>query len=396
MSALEQMIGAIERGDMNLVQSLVESGAVDASARLPAHDAMPVLVLAARQGRKDIVEYLVKQGAATDDTNGFGTTACMAATAAGHADIVALLIAHGANLGLRNNVGVSALVTAVNFHYERIAKLLIDSGAPLGEDTNSELMRVAAMSVDVIRALTDRRHIDICGLCVDGQRTPLHWAGGSDRATVEHLVNVCGIDLEMRDAKGETCTFAATENGRADLLRCFIGAGADVHVGDANDVTPFHAACSAGSEECALLLLAAGSDVTARDSMGRTASHCAANVDLVHVLLAVNADFDAPDHSGVTARQKHAKRRLLAPRHAPTPADLHALRCCIAKIRLDFVRNRAFQVCVGLQSRGLDALQMCEILQHACGPLAPLIPFHIWWNIATTVKHVTNHKSQAI
>jgi hypothetical protein len=35
----------------------------------------------------------------------------------------------------------------------------------------------------------------------------------------------------------------------------------------------------------------------------------------------------------------------------------------------------------------LDALQMCEILQQACGPVAPLIAFHHWWKIATTVKH---------
>jgi hypothetical protein len=35
-----------------------------------------------------------------------------------------------------------------------------------------------------------------------------------------------------------------------------------------------------------------------------------------------------------------------------------------------------------LQSLKLDALQMCEILQRA-----RLIPFHIWWATATTVKH---------
>jgi hypothetical protein len=59
----------------------------------------------------------------------------------------------------------------------------------------------------------------------------------------------------------------------------------------------------------------------------------------------------------------------------------------IAKARIDFVRYRALEVCIGLQSLRLDALQLCEILQFACGAIAPLIPFHIWWTIATTVKH---------
>jgi hypothetical protein len=57
--------------------------------------------------------------------------------------------------------------------------------------------------------------------------------------------------------------------------------------------------------------------------------------------------------------------------------------------RLDIVRKRAFQVCVGLQPLGLDALQMCEVrvLAQSCGPAGPLVPFHQWWKFATTVKH---------
>ena len=64
----------------------------------------------------------------------------------------------------------------------------------------------------------------------------------------------------------------------------------------------------------------------------------------------------------------------------------------IAKTRLDFVRERALQVCIGLHSRGLDALQMCEILMYACGTLASVIPFHHWWTIATTVKHFLSQR----
>jgi hypothetical protein len=70
-----------------------------------------------------------------------------------------------------------------------------------------------------------------------------------------------------------------------------------------------------------------------------------------------------------------------------TPAPVEVARRDIAKTRIDFVRDRALQVCIGLQSLRLDALQLCEILQFACGAIAPLIPFHIWWKIATTVKH---------
>jgi hypothetical protein len=66
---------------------------------------------------------------------------------------------------------------------------------------------------------------------------------------------------------------------------------------------------------------------------------------------------------------------------------VETMRGKIAMMRLDFVRNRAIEVCIGIQPLQLDALQMCEILVHACGPLAPVISFHHWWAIATTVKH---------
>lgn len=55
--------------------------------------------------------------------------------------------------------------------------------------------------------------------------------------------------------------------------------------------------------------------------------------------------------------------------------------------RIGLIRRRALEVCIALQTLRIDALQMCEILTYSCDPIASLIPFHILWNIATTVKH---------
>jgi hypothetical protein len=103
---------------------------------------------------------------------------------------------------------------------------------------------------------------------------------------------------------------------------------------------------------------------------------------IVHSLLAAGADVDAADRDCITARQILGREGL--------SIDLSAVdveRARIARMRLDFVRCRAFQVCLGLQSLQLDALQLCEILVHACGPAATFVAFHHWWKIATTVKH---------
>jgi hypothetical protein len=99
-------------------------------------------------------------------------------------------------------------------------------------------------------------------------------------------------------------------------------------------------------------------------------------------LVAAGADLDSPSNNGTTPMQ-------LAVLHG-----VGALTACAAakrriiRTQLDIVRNRAFQVCVGLQSLSLDALQVCHILgmRAACGPVAPLVSLHVWWKIASTVK----------
>jgi ankyrin repeat protein len=207
-------------------------------------------------------------------------------------------------------------------------------------------------------------------------RTPLHviaglhWWCAAFRDSANMLINVCGVDLEALDAYDNTCIqFAAAASHEA--LRFFIDAGADVNTVNINGQTPLH---RVRSYECTVLLLAAGADLNARNREGRTAFESEGTQygwnSILPVFLAAGADPNNVESIAayVADRVENARRD-------------------IAKTRLDFVRQRATQVCIGLQSLDLDALRMCEIMQHACGPLAQLIAFHQWWKIATTVKH---------
>lgn len=140
-------------------------------------------------------------------------------------------------------------------------------------------------------------------------------------------------------------------------------------------------------EPCVTILLAAGADPHCVNTAGQTACHlaaanCAAFCTLVAVL-AAGADIDQVDNSGRSARQL----ALLSECPLPTNAEIGLARRRIAATRLNFVRQRALEVCIALHGLELDALQMCEIMLHSCGPVAHLIPFHQWWKIATTVKH---------
>jgi hypothetical protein len=127
--------------------------------------------------------------------------------------------------------------------------------------------------------------------------------------------------------------------------------------------------------------------------MGKQRAFAAAhgNPAALCALVAAGGDLDQPNKEGETPRMIATRNNVAL----PTTDEIDAARRRIAKARLDLVRQRAFQICVALQSFRLDALQLCEILMHSFGALGSLIAFHQWWAIATKVKHFRDHK-QAI
>jgi ankyrin repeat protein len=248
---------------------------------------------------------------------------------------------------------------------------------------------LAATSTAAIHVLTNR-NVVVNDLRDYSERTPLHIATirRVPLAVLSTLVDN-GADLELlADDAGLTCTDTAVASGNAAALRLFLVAGVDVNRPDAEPFLHRLVRSFGPDLPCLILLLAAGADVTTRENNGQTAcfllaAHSRPMMPFVHAMLAAGADLDAADEIGKTPRQLLAERGTTA----VDPAQVEMSRLEIAKARLDFVRFRAMDVCIGLQSLQLDALQLCEILVHACGPLAPLISFHQWWKIATIAKH---------
>jgi ankyrin repeat protein len=352
----------------------------------------PALAFAAQQERKDIVEVLLIFGARVNDTDDDGRTACHFA-AEGRADLLALLLAHRPNLELKCGKGRNVLETSLACTRYRNSLKLIEAGASLEAVDHGLLCRLAASSTPAIQTLL-RHNVAIRELRDRNGRTPLHLAAAEKAPddVLHMLVNECGVDLEVRNEWGSTCVFSASSSGFGDAsaLRFLIASGANIHALDEFNRTPLH---WIQKGHYAILLLAAGADVNARDNFDRAPLATFAMIEAqkphatVNLMLAAGADLDAVDRYGETARLVFARILVTFADDDAQAKQVEAARREIGKVRLDFVRHRAWQVCIGLQSRGLDALQMCEILLHSCGPVAPLIVFHQWWKIATTVKH---------
>lgn len=89
------------------------------------------LLLAAYYNHKDLVSYLLEQGAAVDEKDGAGNTALMGVCFKGYTEVARLLIDAGADVNARNGMGGTCLTFAVTFKREDMAHLLIEKGADI-------------------------------------------------------------------------------------------------------------------------------------------------------------------------------------------------------------------------------------------------------------------------
>jgi ankyrin repeat protein len=387
VSSSSAFADAIKYGDLRTVESLISMRAVDVNAPMGFLDTTaPPLVIAAWSGRKPIVEALLNAGANVNSADGYGRTACHLAAKHGHVDVLAVLLAHGPDLSLAgSHTALQYAIDGRNCNV-RAVLMLIEAGAPLAAVGDHVLCTAAARSPVLVRALLDRG-VTVRALRDRDGRSPLMRT--CDLELLDMLVNVCGCDLTARDSLGNTISHAFAFGAKRESIRWLIDTGVDFDVVNQEGSTPLHRSHDVDNT---LLILAAGANVHARDTDGNTACHlCATSKSLgarnvLHALLAGGANLDIVNNRGISSRQIVAERGWSIDHD-----DVDAARRRMTRMRLDFVRHRALQICIGLQSCGLDALQMCEILLHSCGRMAPLIAFHQWWALATTVKHFRQH-----
>lgn len=357
MSVLENFQRAIENNDIATVTSLITDGAVDVNARLCiANDENPTaLEYAAWLGFWKIVAILLQANARIDDMR-------------------------------------KLLEFALSYGDYEIAWFLIHSGASLETIDHRYLCKFSVAKIKNLRVLIERGVVirNLSGFMGESPLySLLYFRGNNDEEQMLHmLVNVCGVDLESRIFGGYGYTvllktvdsdFYQNQNSR---LRWLINAGADVDSVRHDGASALHLV---RNYECAISLLAAGADVTIKNQNGRLAIVHAVlkrRKAIVAALFSAGADLDTADSKGKTARNCFVRRgvRIKAD-------EIDAAQKDIAKSRLDFVRYRALQVCIALQSLNLPALQLCEIMLFSCGAVAPLIRFHQWWSVATSVKH---------
>jgi ankyrin repeat protein len=307
---------AVVRGDSQRIAALASRGA-DVNAQIRSDEpfssewgATP-LHLAARDGRPEIVETLIKAGAKVEAVDDRGATPMH--WAAAHPGIAVALASHGANVNAADRAGRTPLHWAANLGKAESVQTLIGQGASvnvqdLAGETPLHLAARLGEARSVARLLENGADVNATahfGI------TPLHLASArGDLETVNRLLDE-SANPNARDAFGLTPLHEAARHGRRQAVQAMLVNKADPAQADIAGISPLHLAARRGHEATVEAMLARGADANARSRAGATPLHEAAfsgRSSTIEALTDAGSDPAARDQQGRTPRDVAALR----------------------------------------------------------------------------------------
>jgi ankyrin repeat domain-containing protein 50 len=272
------------------------------------------LLLAAEEGRDDMVRLLLTKEADLTVKNRYGDTALHLAAYKGHIETAKIVIESGLDVNIINTNGQTALHRAAFQRQEKTALLLLESGAdPDVKDFSGQtaLHKATFSSCKEIVTLLLPRLVDIDGKDHIGQ-TCLHLsaANGDEDITSRLFANRAGV--HTKDSNGWTALHWAVIKGREKIAHLILQKGADVNESCKHGQTPLHQAASNGDGILTRLLIEHSVHIQKQDVDGWTALHRAAfngHQVVVQLLIERGANINIEDNDGKSASQRAYQNR---------------------------------------------------------------------------------------
>jgi ankyrin repeat protein len=319
------IIEAARRGNLDLIQSLMESGANVNILGTKRGYSQSALQAAVTGGSIEVIRTVLEAQATINATTLDNTSKPLEiAVAENRSDMVRLLLANGASVNPTPSIKFpenTALCEALASYVvkEEIVEDLIAAGA----DVNRESSRYGLP----LSLAVKNYHLTKC-LLGAGANANGQWPGKPTALqaacnelnidTIELLLdNGAEINAPASPHWGKTALQAAVKHGNTPIINLLLQRGADCNSLPAESYggTALHFAAIVGKVSIVLLLLRAGAEINAAPSMkgGRTALEGAAEhgrLDVVSLLLKNDTDGD-----GIDARCQRAARLAAANGH---------------------------------------------------------------------------------
>jgi uncharacterized protein len=278
---------------------IVRGGWPERGERDPIPGAKTALLYAAREGHLDMVELLLRSGAALEMADADGVTPLLMAVENGQLDVAHFLIDKGANVNATDWYGQTPLWSAVDVRDLDVPGPHQDNGVDRAKAfalIQELLERGADVNARTKEYPPQRRWITRLGSLswVDftGQTAFIRAALAGD-VQVMHLLLDHHADPNIKTQNGTTALMAAAginwtvaqtyDEGPARLLEAVQLAqslGNDVNAVNAMGLTALHGAANRGSDDIIRFLAAHGAKLDVADKQGRTAATWAQGVFL--------------------------------------------------------------------------------------------------------------------
>jgi cytohesin len=274
---------------------------------------------AAADGKIDAVKYHLAAGVDVNVKmkNILATTPLHEAVRNNRKEIVEFLIAQGANVNARDGSGETALYQAAHMGYLELCKLLINNGADLNISTFKITMGHSPLYIAI-----RNRHADVAELLITSGadvnkknkfgESPMDMAIHAKLQNIVNLLIEHGAETSALKGKGKTDVTAkapeisihdTVRRGQIESVEQYLDAGGDVDGKDKQDKTPLQHAAFHGHKEIAELLISKGADVNAKDIWEQTPLHKSALIghkETIELLIAKGADVNAKTKGGET------------------------------------------------------------------------------------------------
>ncbi|XP_067286245.1 poly [ADP-ribose] polymerase tankyrase-2 isoform X2 [Pseudorasbora parva] len=276
-----ELFEACRSGDLERVKKLVRPENVN--SRDTAGRKSTPLHFAAGFGRRDVVDYLLQNGANVHACDDGGLISLHNACSFGHAEVVSLLLQHGADANSRDNWNYTPLhEAAIKGKIDVCIVLLQHSAEPTIRNTDGRTaLDLAEASTKAV--LTGEYRKDEL----------LESARSGNEEKLMSLLTPLNVNCHASDGRKSTPLHLAAGYNRVKTVQLLLQHGADVHAKDKGDLVPLHNACSYGHYEVAELLVKHGACVNAMDLWQFTPLHEAASknrMEVCSLLLSYGAD----------------------------------------------------------------------------------------------------------
>ncbi len=278
------LVKTIREGDVVAVGKLIQKGNLGVNQILQFREVNSYLsdeadyeytplMVAAASGLTAMTKKLIEWGAEPDQQVD-DKTALMLAVSYGHKDVVMFLIEQGANVHLRNSEDFTILMLTVLGYNKEVATLLMEYLKSKNPDdsTDTELLAevVSGCNVETLKQLTaNQMDADIQSIISAMS------SAGDDKIQIMISLIARGADINAQDKVGDTALMcaAATQNEKA--IRLLLENEANTNISNKKGVTALMSASERRSTKIVELLIKNKANINARDNVGDTALMCA-------------------------------------------------------------------------------------------------------------------------